>query len=176
MQDCPDGRLTQDKFVKTHELFFPGVFCQNFFKTFDTSQKGYLTFREYLLAINMTNAGTPEDKLKEAFRMFDLDGNGEISLDEMTKIVENIFKLQQVSATTINAITRMSKKIFLQMDLKEDGILTEEEFVSSCLQDDLLMHNMLLHRHYLDNGGDHHFRSVWSKSNLKKRILKNLRR
>ena len=66
--------------------------------------------------------------------MFDLDGNGEISLDEMTKIVENIFKLQQVSATTINAITRMSKKIFLQMDLNEDGILTEEEFVSSCLQ------------------------------------------
>ena len=109
--------------------------------------------------------------------MFDLDGNGEISLDEMTKIVENIFKLQQVSATTINAITRMSKKIFLQMDLNEDGILTEEEFVSSCLQDDLLMYNMLLHRHYyLDNGGDHHFRSVWSKSNLRKRIANSARR
>ena len=68
MQDCPDGRLTEAKFFKNQELFFPGDFCQNFFKTFDTSKKGYLTFREYLLAINMTNAETPEDKLKVAFR------------------------------------------------------------------------------------------------------------
>ena len=60
MEDCPDGQLTQYKFLKMHELFYPGVFCHNFFKTFDTSQKGYLNFREYLLAINMTNSETPE--------------------------------------------------------------------------------------------------------------------
>ena len=63
------------------------------------------------------------------------------------------------------------------MDINEDGYLTEEDFVACCLQDDLLLHNMLLHRHYLANGGNHYFRSVLSKSNLKKyqKLKKNLR-
>ena len=45
---------------------------------FDTSKKGYLNFKDFLLAISMTNAETPEDKLRLAFRMFDIDGNGEL--------------------------------------------------------------------------------------------------
>ena len=62
------------------------------------------------------------------------------------------------------------------MDINEEGYLTEEEFVTGCLQNDLLLHNMILHRDYIDNGGDHHFRTAWSKSNLKNIILKTAAR
>ena len=47
-----------------------------------------LTMQEFLLAIDVTSAGSPEDKLKWAFKMYDVDGNGVIDLDEMTKIVQ----------------------------------------------------------------------------------------
>ena len=71
-QDCPNGRLTPPKFVDMYKLFFPSgnaeQFCDHVFRTFDTDKNGYIDFKEFLLAIDVTSAGTPEEKLKWAFR------------------------------------------------------------------------------------------------------------
>jgi Ca2+-binding EF-hand superfamily protein len=49
-----------------------------------------MSSQEFLLAIDVTSAGTPQEKLKWAFRMYDVDGNGVIELNEMKKIVQVI--------------------------------------------------------------------------------------
>ena len=36
--------------------------------------------QEFLCAIDVTSAGTPNEKLQWAFRMYDVDGNGSIDL------------------------------------------------------------------------------------------------
>ena len=112
MQDCPDGRLTQAKFVKTHELFFPGDFCQNFFKTFDTCDKGYLNFREYVLAsINMTYAGVTENKHKVSYECLALIagmGNLLLSFDGMTNIDLKMQKVMDINANMGNSLKKNS--------------------------------------------------------------------
>lgn len=50
----------------------------------------------------MTSSGTPEEKLKWAFRMYDVDGNGVIDIQEMTKIVQVSKLLRVVLKSVLN--------------------------------------------------------------------------
>ncbi len=72
MADCPTGRLTPQSFTRVYSKCFPtgnaGDFCRHVFRTFDTDRNGYIDFKEFLMAVNITSEGKPEEKLKWAFR------------------------------------------------------------------------------------------------------------
>ena len=72
ISDCPNGKLTPPAFVKIYSQCFPSGnardFCDHIFRTFDTDGNGYIDFREFLLAIDITSSGTAEEKLGWAFR------------------------------------------------------------------------------------------------------------
>ena len=141
IKECPNGRLTPDKFIDLYNLFVwrgnGEQYCEHVFRTFDTDQNGCIDFEEFLLAMYVTSAGSAEEKLKWAFRMHDVDGNGVIDPDEMSKVVESIYGMwceDSTEQTTISAKER-AMKIFRRMDENEDGHLTEEEFLQGCLED-----------------------------------------
>ena len=71
-QECPNGNLTPVNFVDMYKMFFPSgnaeQFCDHTFRTFDADKNGTIDFKEFLLAIDVTSAGTAEEKLKWAFR------------------------------------------------------------------------------------------------------------
>ena len=90
MSDCPDGKLNTQSFMKIYSKCFPqgnaAEFCDHvfrfvssiikgqdyysadFFRTFDTDKNGSIDFKEFLLAIDVTSNGCPEEKLNWAFR------------------------------------------------------------------------------------------------------------
>ena len=57
------------------------------FRTFDSDNSGKIDFKEFLLAINITSAGKPEQKLEWAFQMYDVNGDGTIEPSEMCEII-----------------------------------------------------------------------------------------
>ena len=142
-EDCPNGRLTPEKFIDLCKTFYwigyAEQYCNHFFRTFDTDQNGFIDFKEFLLAVYVTSDGTAKEKLESAFRMYDLDGNGVIDLDEMTKVVQAIYGMMgEGSADPAYWAQVRTASIFSRIDANGDGYLTEEEFIQGCLQDDEL--------------------------------------
>lgn len=55
----------------------------------DTDKSGFIDYTEFLKAALDSHKLLCRNNLKEAFEIFDRDGNGSISLDELRKILSN---------------------------------------------------------------------------------------
>ena len=59
---------------------------KHFFKIYDTDRNGVIDFKEFMTLYYMMSEGTPEEILSGIFRMFDDNGDGSITTDEMKKV------------------------------------------------------------------------------------------
>ena len=94
------------------------------FQLFDYDKSGQIDVREFMIALsNFTGAGK-DDKLKFSFMIFDEDGNGVITKDELTRILKANHMASQDSE-----VARKSDTIMAQADKDGDGVVTFDEFV-----------------------------------------------
>ncbi|CAE1332105.1 Frequenin-1,Neuronal calcium sensor 1,Neuron-specific calcium-binding protein hippocalcin,Hippocalcin-like protein 1,Neuronal calcium sensor 2,Visinin-like protein 1,Calcium-binding protein NCS-1,Neurocalcin homolog,Neurocalcin-delta A,Neurocalcin-delta B,Hippocalcin-like protein 4,Neurocalcin,Neurocalcin-delta [Acanthosepion pharaonis] len=139
MKDCPKGLLTKSKLMEVYSDLFrqgnPEAFCDHVFRTFDHDNSGHIDFKEFMLAISVTSAKDPKEKLTWAFTMYDKNKDGTIEKSEMVDIITAIYEMLGCSDSQEPPEER-TEKIFKKMDVNNDGVLSREEFISGCLDDD----------------------------------------
>ncbi|CAL8076605.1 unnamed protein product [Calicophoron daubneyi] len=143
IKDCPNGLLNRSTFLSMYTQFFPDgkarSFYEHLFRTFDADASGCIDFNEFLTAINITQSGTPEEKLELAFQLYDIDRNGTIEESEMTQIITAIhLMVGEVDTREGNSPADRTRAIFKKMDLNMDRVLTKDEFIHGCLNDEYL--------------------------------------
>ena len=103
-----------------------------------------MDFTEYMLAINATSLNSPEDKLNWMFDVFDKDGGGTISSDEIKDLImsdnfncstgitidfcSGLFEMagQEVEEEDLDAV---SKDIMSTIDEDGDGDVTKVNYL-----------------------------------------------
>lgn len=157
--------LSKEEFQKIYRQFFPfgdpSAFADYVFNVFDSDKSGSIDFKEFICALSVTSRGKTEDKLDWAFQLYDIDGDGKISYDEMLQIVEAIYKMVlqkiidnycwglELKRDQVGSMVKLPededtpekrvKKIFAMMDKDENGSLDVEEFKEGSKRDETIV-------------------------------------
>lgn len=143
MQDCGEsGELRLDEFKRIYASFFPAgdatQFAEYVFRTFDHDKDGVVGFKEFIIGLSVTSRGHLEDKLKWAFKLYDLDDSGHITREELLTVVQSIYAMvgRQMNLTGDDGTPqKRAERIFEQMDANQDGRLSLAEFIEAARND-----------------------------------------
>ncbi|XP_031627676.1 Kv channel-interacting protein 4 isoform X2 [Contarinia nasturtii] len=151
--ECPTGVVKEDTFKIIYSQFFPqgantGLYAHYVFNTLDSDHSGIVSFEEFVQNLSTLLRGTMEEKLRWTFQLYDINGDGFITREEMTDIAIAIYELMGRNPETVHTapdpdqIRDKVERIFTKMDLNRDGVVTLDEFLECCRNDENISRSM----------------------------------
>lgn len=144
-----DGKLSRDQFVagyaqllQGHSVECPTLEVQNaVFDLFDRDDNNVVDMMELICGISLLCSGSEDDKIHAVFNVFDENGDGFISMDEMFKFLTSVFKVvltpnvmgvMNSMGVTVDSPEDLASvtalECFKTADLNHDGKLSVIEF------------------------------------------------
>ncbi|XP_023224729.1 Kv channel-interacting protein 1-like isoform X1 [Centruroides sculpturatus] len=149
-QECPSGMVKEEKFKGIYAQFFPrgaetSQYAHYVFNTFDQEHTGAITFTDFVIGLSVLARGSLQEKLRWAFSLYDINGDGYITKDEMTRIINAIYDLMGKSVEPMVEDTTTKdhvERVFQKLDLNKDGVVSMDEFLDSCAKDENISNSM----------------------------------
>lgn len=142
--ECPTGIVKEETFKGIYSQFFPlgassGQYAHYVFNSIDLDRNGSLSFEEFVANLSILLRGTVDEKLAWTFSLYDINGDGSISKEEMKEIVTAIYELMgkvPEGCEEEQAIKDKVERLFEKMDRNCDGKITLDEFIECCTTDE----------------------------------------
>ncbi|CAM2118326.1 unnamed protein product [Caretta caretta] len=149
--ECPSGVVNEETFKQIYAQFFPhgdaSMYAHYLFNAFDTAQTGSVKFEGFVMALSTLLRGTVHEKLRWTFNLYDINKDGYINKEEMMDIVKAIYDMMGKYTYPVlkEDAPRLHVEVFFQkMDKNKDGVVTLDEFIESCQEDDNIMRSLQL--------------------------------
>ncbi|XP_025093480.1 Kv channel-interacting protein 4-like isoform X6 [Pomacea canaliculata] len=154
-QECPTGIVNEETFKDIYAQFFPqggkcadaSAYAHYVFNTFDHDHNGSISFEEFVMGLSVLSRGSLQERLQWAFSLYDINGDGIITKDEMLDIVTAIYEMMgryTEPAIDENTAKEHVERVFQKMDLNRDGVISVEEFMDTCRRDEIISKGMSL--------------------------------
>ena len=90
--------VKEDKFKLIYAQFFPrgaetNSYARFVFNSFDIQRKQEITFTDFVIGLSVLTRGTIDEQLRWIFTLYDINGDGIITRDELNRIVSSIHDL-----------------------------------------------------------------------------------
>ncbi|XP_015795014.1 Kv channel-interacting protein 1 isoform X2 [Tetranychus urticae] len=140
-QDCPSGVVKEDMFKVIYAQFFPrgsdaSQYAHYIFNSFDPEHTGSITFTDFVVGLSVLARGSVQDKLRWAFNLYDVNGDGVLTKDEFAQIISAVYDLMGKSVEFVLDGKEQTDRVFRKFDQKQKGVINLQEFIDSCLQDE----------------------------------------
>jgi len=139
--DFPNGGMELDQFTAMFPDLNKGNVTGNLvFRVLDDDRSGCLGFKEFLQAIDLMGARSPDDKLRWAFKMYDEDNSREVDINEMENVMVAIFNMLEGAGVEAKGDPKEKAHYFFKkLDTSGDGSVSEDEFIKGSMADVELM-------------------------------------
>ena len=134
--------LTRSEFADAMGVKEDSIFVEQMFQLIDKDGNGFISFREFLDMSIIFSKGSPEDKLKLMFDMYDAHKSGHLHRDQFKKMLKSMMEL-------VNATVSAE-----QMDTLIDSMFVAAGFQNK-MELTLADFNLLLRDHKEELSGAH---------------------
>ncbi len=126
-KDILECELTREEFADAMSLKKDSLFIEQMFQLIDQDGNGFISFREFLDMIVIFAKGSPEDKIKLMFDMYDVDRSGELDKDEFKKMLRAMMELVNASVSP-DQMDQLINQMFESAGFQNKQSLTLEDF------------------------------------------------
>ena len=126
-KDILECELNKEEFADAMSLKKDSLFVEQMFQLIDQDGNGFISFREFLNMIVIFAKGSPEDKIKLMFEMYDVDKSGQLSRDEFKKMLKAMMELVNASVSP-DQMDGLIESMFTSAGFQNKQELTLEDF------------------------------------------------